>query len=158
MLSNSGVLTFRWETWLDSQFVGAAFALEKPCLTLGRLEAGEMAKSWLERLVEQQSKNEGRVMEATDEQLADLVPHVYELLTSRLKLDKKSYEPASLLVFARSGSWHACLSQKSLNLRWWAESLSWASLLPALELVVAKVDGSEEPQNGRQRRPAKDPS
>lgn len=156
LFRESGILWANYRGFATGLWTGAAACLERAYFNISPRRRLDMAKSWLEKLVEQHKDRNGTVIEATDEDLQNLVPHVYELLTSRIKMDKRNLDPATLLLFARSGSWHACLSQRGLDLKWWAESTTWAGLMPCLESAVAKESQATPSLNGRKRRSAEE--
>jgi hypothetical protein len=136
-----GVLCVNYHGIADDCWTGAAFVLASEWDRKSETRNLRMAKSFLEKLVEQHASGNSNAQAADDEDLGNLAPHVFELLTKKVKIDKKTLEPASLLIFARSGSWHACLTHKGLDVRWWAETARYGDLLPALEAAVNKEEG-----------------
>jgi hypothetical protein len=120
-------------------------------VSVGMLFKGDaMAKSaakpkesdtFAQRLLARKKDTELSSQAAFDSELLESSPRVHELLVTVLREDKKVYEPASLLVFARGGSFHVCLSHKALDLKWWGEGPGLRAALAALEANVAKEEG-----------------
>jgi len=110
--------------------------VKKRAETNGRL-------SFAEKLLARQKESAGRATEAHDEDWANLTPNVHELLTTVLRDEKKVLEPATLILYARSGSWHACVSHKGLSLKWWGEGGTIAAALAKLEASCRQEMGQE---------------
>ena len=105
------------------------------------------AETFAQRLLSRKKDSADATQAGFDGELLASSPRVHELLVTVLKDEKKILEPASLLVFARGGSFHCCLSHKALDLRWWGEGSGLRQALAALEANVAKEAG-QEPSNG----------
>ena len=101
------------------------------------------ALTFAQKLLQRQKDAEGSSYVASDEELAAAYPHVAELLTVKLVDDKHVIEPASLTVYCRTGSFHACLKHKGLDLAWWGEGPTFKRVLEALEASVGKEEGQE---------------
>jgi len=161
MLSTSKVLAFGGELhWVDTlSESGLVWVLFRSFAT-GRTNAGigilerwfPVAKkqrgangvlSLAEQLLARQKEAAGRTHEAQDDDWAASTPNVHELLTRVLVDDKKTLEPATVLVFARSGSWHCCLSHKGLKLKWWGEGGTIGAALADLERACRQEMGQE---------------
>lgn len=99
--------------------------------------------SFAEQLLARQKASLGRETEAYDEDWSNLTPSVHELLTRVLRDDKKVLEPATVIIYARGGSWHACVSHKALGLKWWGEGGTIASALAKLEASCRAEMGQE---------------
>jgi hypothetical protein len=105
------------------------------------------AETFAQRLLNKKKDSAESTQAGFDGELLASSPKVHELLVTVLKDDKKTLEPASLLVFARGGSFHCCLSHKALDLRWWGEGSGLRQALAALEANMAKEEG-QGPSNG----------
>jgi hypothetical protein len=101
-------------------------------------------ESLAQRLLARQKTHEGRTSEGFDQELLDQVPAIHELLTVVLRDDKKTLDPASLIIYCQSGSFHACLSHKSLKLKWWGEGPTLKGALVALERAVKREEGQDQ--------------
>lgn len=100
--------------------------------------------TFAEKLLARQKESAGRAAEAHDEDWANLTPNVHELLTRVLQDEKKRLEPATLILYAKSGSWHACVSHKGLSLKWWGEGGTIKAALEKLEAACLAEMGQEE--------------
>lgn len=105
------------------------------------------AETFAQRLLNRKKDSSDSTQAGFDQELIEATPRVHELLVTVLRDEKKVLEPASLLVFARGGSFHCCLSHKALDLRWWGEGPGLKQALLALEANVAKEEG-QGPSNG----------
>jgi hypothetical protein len=143
VLSESGVVWVLFQSCCSGRIDGAAAFLEgNRSMAKSRVANGKLV-SIAEKLLLKKKEAAGNTTEAYDEDFVNLTPNVHELLTRTLMDDKKPIEPASLLVFARSGSWHACLSHKGLKLKWWGEGGTIKHALAALEVSCLKEMGQE---------------
>lgn len=97
-----------------------------------------------EALLARQKDALAKTHEASDEEWLANTPAVHEMLTRVLRLEKKVLQPASVLIFARSGGWRACLSHKGLDLKWWGEGPTIKSALVELERSCKAEMGQEE--------------
>jgi hypothetical protein len=161
LLTKYKVLTFGGEMhWLDTlSESGVVWVLYRSFAT-GRTDAGlAILERWFpvakkqrgsngvlslaEQLLARQKDSAGRTHEAHDDDWANATPNVLELLTRVLVDDKKVLEPATVLIFARSGSWHCCLSHKGLKLKWWGEGGTIGAALAGLERACRQEVGQE---------------
>jgi hypothetical protein len=146
VLSESGVVWVFFQNCCSGRIDGAAAFLEGQVNMAGKRPSKNGHISIAEKLLLRKKEAAGNTTEAYDEDFVGLTPNVHELLTRTLVDDKKAIEPASLLIFARSGSWHACLSHKGLKLKWWGEGGTIKHALAALEVACCKEMGQETPE------------
>jgi hypothetical protein len=97
--------------------------------------------SFTDRLLARKKEIEGAGHEAEDADFSAKYPLLAELVTVRVIDDDKPLEPASLSIWAKQGSWHACVSHKGLKVRWFAEALAFEGLWKALEQAIAHESG-----------------
>lgn len=105
----------------------------------------------LKQLLAKRRAQQERAIEATDEELADLVPIVHEIMTKVLRDDKKVYEPAGLFIYAKDGLWHASLSHRKLELKWRGAGDTFKQALAALQDAIRNDFGAAE-ANGKRRK------
>jgi hypothetical protein len=145
-LSESGVVWVMIRSCVTGRIDSAGAFLERAFMS-GRNGKKVAPKSIAEQLLNRQQNKAGNLTEAYDEDFVNLTPNVHELLTRSLQVDeKKTLEPATILMFARSGSWTVCLSHKGLKLKWWGEGGTVKQALMALERACGKEMGQETPE------------
>jgi hypothetical protein len=142
-LRESGVVWLLVRSIASDRIEGAVAILERWLPVAKEKNKRNGVLSIAEQMLARKKDQAGRASEATDEDFANLTPNVHELLTRILRDDKKVMEPATLLVFARSGSWHACLSHKALQLKWWGEGGTIKDALAKLERSCLQEMGQE---------------
>jgi hypothetical protein len=142
-LSESGVTWVLIRSCVRGRLEGAAAFLEGKKSMAGRNGKKPAPMSIAQQLLDRQKNKAGNLTEAYDEDFVNLTPNVHELLTRSLQDDKKTLEPATILMFARSGSWTVCLSHKGLKLKWWGEGGTVKQALMALERACGKDTGQE---------------
>jgi len=150
-LRESGVIFTIAASMETGGLLGVECRLERRNPRLYRSWRGYMGKSFVEKLLQAKKAEKHETTVANDEELADLVPHVYELLTKKLQDGKKTIEPASLIIFCRKGSFHSCLTHKGLDLKWWGEAPTLKASLEALEASIGSEEGEETHTNGQTR-------
>lgn len=96
-----------------------------------------------EKLWARKKEEAGRTSAGHDGELAKELPYLHELLTTVIRDEKKVLEPACVLVFVRTGSFHACLTHKGLDLKWWGEGGTLKAAFQALEANLTKESGQE---------------
>jgi hypothetical protein len=147
-LSESGVVWVLYRSFVTG-VTNAGLAIPERWFPVAKKQRGANGVlSLAEQLLARQKDAAGRTHEAYDEDWANLTPNVLELLSRVLVDDKKVLEPATVLIFARSGSWHSCLSHKGLKLKWWGEGGTIAACLADLERACRQEmgqDTSEQP-------------
>lgn len=146
-LEESGVEIVWVESIADGRLLGARYNLVgKPMLLTGRLQKA-MAKSFVESLLKKRKAQKAETDAAYDEELANEVPHVHELLSRKIQDGKKTIDPASLIIFCREGAFNACLSHKGIDLKWFGKGSTLREALKALETAIGHEEGQET--NGR---------
>jgi hypothetical protein len=146
VLSESGVVWVMNRSCATGRIDSAGAFLERKIAMSGRNGKKVAPKSIAEQLLSRQKNQAGNLTEAYDEDFVALTPNVHELLTRSLVDEKKTMEPATILMFARSGSWTMCLSHKGLKLKWWGEGGTVKQAMMALERACGKEMGQETPE------------
>jgi hypothetical protein len=118
-----------------------ALGIERDYLMAKAGKNGKAPDTLTARLLERKKSTEGASVAGFDAELLDKSPLCHELMVTVIKDEKKMIDPASMLVFCRLGSWHACLTHKGLGLKWWGEGGTFAAALDALERAVGKEEG-----------------
>lgn len=147
--SVSGVCFWRVESVFGCKLLGAVFYLEHEHTAISKEVWKTMGKSFVQELLKKRKAEKAETDEGNDEELANVVPHVHELLTRKIQDGKKALEPASLTVFCRKGSFHCCLSHKGLDLKWWGEGSTLKNALNALEASIGKEEGAQANGDGK---------
>jgi hypothetical protein len=145
-LRESGVLWILVCDLADDKIAGAVALLEGRMTVKQEKNKRNGVISFAEQMLARKKDSAARTHEASDEDFANLTPNVHELLTRILVDDKKVLEPATLLIFAREGSWHACVSHKGLKLKWWGEAATIQGALARLERSCLVDVGQEVPE------------
>jgi hypothetical protein len=142
-LAESGLVWVLFRSFATGR-TNAGLAISERWFPVAKRSTGKNGVlSLAEQLLTRQKEAAGRTHEASDEDWANATPNVLELLTRVLVDDKKVLEPATVLIFARSGSWHSCLSHKGLKLKWWGEGGTIAACLADLERACRQEMGQE---------------
>jgi hypothetical protein len=145
-LRESGVLWIFVRDLADDVVAGAVAVLEGVLAVKQEKNKRNGVVSFAEAMLARKKDSSARTHEASDEDFCNLTPNVHELLTRILVDDKKVMEPATLLIFAREGSWHACISHKALKLKWWGEGGTIQAALAKLERSCLQEMGQEAPE------------
>jgi hypothetical protein len=143
-LHESGVVWTLYRNFATGQTDAAVATLEGwfPVTKARSMRNGQM--TFAEKLLARQKESAGRAAEAYDEDWSNMAPNVHELLTRVLQDEKKRLEPATLILYAKSGSWHACISHKGLRLKWWGEGGTIKQAVEKLEAACLAEMGQEE--------------
>ena len=102
-----------------------------------------VSKHFVDELLRRKKADEESAYAASDEELGAIAPNVFELLTRKVKDEKKSLGTASLAIWCDGGSWHASLRHKGIGVRWSAEATTFDGLKKALERAVTQQEGEE---------------
>jgi hypothetical protein len=135
-----------------AKLIGAEAAIAVSGKVYNAAERKILMDDFAQRLLDAVKAGTGREQVASDDDLASAVPHVFELLTRRLKDGKKWIDPGSVLIFAREDCWHACLTHRGLNLKWWGEGNTFKAALDALERALVGANGQSPPAGQRTKR------
>jgi hypothetical protein len=145
-LRESGVLWILVRDLACDKIAGAVAVLEAVMTVKQEKNKRNGVISFAEQMLARKKDSGSRTHEASDEDFCNLTPNVHELLTRILVDDKKVMEPATLFIFAREGSWHACISHKALKLKWWGEAGTIQGALDRLERSCRQEMGQEAPE------------
>lgn len=96
---------------------------------------GLLMGQWVQQAVKAHVNN-GSAVEAPDEKLEREYPALFDFLTCNIGEGGKPRAVGSLTLFARTGSWHACLKDRQTKRTWWGEGDCVDSALKALDAAL----------------------
>lgn len=150
-LNCSGVDILRVVSISDGNLWGVLYSLDRDTQHYIRKDGHIMARSFVDDLLKKKKSEATSDYAASDEELANWVPLVYELLTRKVRDDKKVFGPASIAIWASQGSWHASLNHRSLGYRWMAEGSTFRGAIEALQRAIETQEGAEANGSGHTR-------
>lgn len=101
-------------------------------------EGAALMGQWVSQAVKAHMNN-GTAQEATCTEMEGAYPAIYDFLTCTVGEGGKPRAVGSLTLFARTGSWHACLKDRATKKTWWGEGDTYPAALKALDAALQGI-------------------